>query len=206
MTHPTENSLILYGCGGHARSVADVALNNGIKHLIFVDPEARPNETIFDFDVITDYTLQNHERCFVAIGDNHKRSNLFIDLTANHHNVIHLVSSRAYLGKDAHLDTGVFIGHAAHIGPNVKIGAASLINTRSVIEHDCIIGKYCHVSVNAVIAGKSQIGDFVMVGAGATIIDNIRICSNVTIGAGAVVTDDIAEPGVYVGIPAKKVG
>ncbi len=72
-----------------------------------------------------------------------------------------------------------------------------------VIEHDCLIGKHSHISVNAVIAGKSQIGDFVMIGANATVIDGIKICSHVTVGAGAVVVEDITEPGTYVGVPAK---
>ena len=44
-----------------------------------------------------------------------------------------------------------------------------------------------------------------MCGAGSTIIDKVKICDYVVIGAGAVVTDDITKPGIYVGIPARKI-
>jgi len=44
-----------------------------------------------------------------------------------------------------------------------------------------------------------------LIGAGVVILDKVSICSNVTIGAGSVVTRDINVPGVYVGIPAKKI-
>lgn len=199
------SALIIYGCGGHARSVADVALHNGIKHLIFVDKQAKKNEKLFEFDVINDFTEQYHDRCIVAIGDNQERSKIFDQLIKKNINVISLFSHNAYLGKNAQLDAGVFVGHAAHIGPNVKIGAATLINTHCIVEHDCLIGKYCHISVNAVVAGKTQIGDFVMIGAGATVIDRLHICSHVTIGAGSVVVQSINEPGTYVGIPAKRI-
>lgn len=198
------SALIIYGCGGHANSVADVALHNGIKHLTFVDEQARENEKLFEFDVVNAFAEQDHGPCIVAIGGNQERSKIFNQLMIKNINVITLVSRDAYLGKNAQLDAGVFVGHTAHIGPNVKIGAATLINTHCIVEHDCSIGKYCHISVNAVVAGKSQIGDFVMIGAGATVIDRLHICSNVIIGAGAVVVNNINEPGIYMGIPARK--
>jgi serine acetyltransferase len=40
-------------------------------------------------------------------------------------------------------------------------------------------------------------------GIGTVVIDNVSITSGVRTGAGAVVIEDIAEPGLYVGIPAR---
>ena len=40
-------SLLIMGCGGHARSVADIALHIGFKELLFVDHGARAGETDF---------------------------------------------------------------------------------------------------------------------------------------------------------------
>jgi len=197
-----KKNLIIYGCGSHARSLADVALSNGIEHLIFVDDHARPDEKIFGFDVVKNVSLEPLIDCIIAMGDNQQRATFFELLQKN---AVPLISNRAYIGKNVQIDKGVFVGHGAHIGPYTKIGANTIINTHSIIEHDCVIGKHSHISVNSVVAGKCEIGDFVMIGAGATVIDGVKISSHVIVGSGAVVVKDITEPGTYVGVPAKKV-
>ncbi|WP_233883719.1 acyltransferase [Tenacibaculum piscium] len=55
------------------------------------------------------------------------------------------------------------------------------------------------------IGSEITIGNNVQIGANATILPNVSICDNVIIGAGAVVSKSILEPGIYVGIPVKKI-
>ncbi len=206
MKKSNHHSLIIHGCGGHARSVADVAINNGINEIIFIDDAAKPNEMLFGFPVHSNTSLLNTEdyEHFVAVGDNTLRANMFNLLKKENQKIISIISTHSYISKMAHINPGVFVGHQAYVGPNVKIGENTIINTRSLIEHDCIIGSHCHVSINTTLAGKCQIGDYVTIGAGATIIDKINVCSNVIIGAGAAVVNHISEPGTYVGVPARK--
>lgn len=40
---------------------------------------------------------------------------------------------------------------------------------------------------------------------GSSVINNLRVCADCIIGAGAVVVRNIEEPGVYVGVPSKKI-
>ena len=48
-----ENKICIIGCGGHARSVADVILNNDPSvQLIFADGNAHNGETIFGYPVV----------------------------------------------------------------------------------------------------------------------------------------------------------
>ena len=54
------------------------------------------------------------------------------------------------------------------------------------------------------MSGNTEIGSGVLVGAGAQVLQGLSICDNVVIGAGAVVTKNIFAPGVYTGIPARK--
>ncbi len=197
-----NKSLVIIGCGGHARSVADVALSNGHKKLIFIDEQARKDEKLFEFDVSNDFSiLDTAENIVVGVGDNYKREVYYKRFS----NGYILTANSAYIGYHSTVGAGTFIGHNAHIGPMVKIGENNIINTHTVIEHECIIGNNSHISVNAVVAGRCMIGDFVFIGAGAVINDKVTICSNVTIGSGTVVVKDICKPGVYVGIPAKKI-
>lgn len=48
------------------------------------------------------------------------------------------------------------------------------------------------------------LGDNVVIGAGSTVIGPVSICDNVVIGAMSLVNKNIREPGVYAGIPVKK--
>jgi len=197
-----NKTLIIIGCGGHARSIADVALFNGYKKLVFVDENARENETILGFYVKNDFTLlETSNQFIIGIGDNNKRETTFATYVSG----IKLISNDAYIGAQVSIDEGVFVGHNAYIGPLTCIGRNTIINTHAIVEHECIIGKHSHISINSTIAGRCKIGDNVFIGAGAIVKDGIEICSHVTIGSGSVVINDIAKSGVYVGIPAKKI-
>lgn len=203
-----NKSLIIIGCGGHAKSVSDVALSSGYTHLIFIDKNAKLDEKIYDFPVFSDLvipeTSSSPPLCHIGLGDLTKKRELFLKLQSeNNLKFEPIISTSAYIGRDSNINDGVFIGHGAHIGPLVTIGKNSIINTHSVIEHEVTVGNHCHISVNSTVAGTCKIGDSVFVGAGATIIDKLKICSNVIIGANAVVVKDIVCPGVYVGNPAQ---
>jgi serine acetyltransferase len=82
---------------------------------------------------------------------------------------------------------------------------SSIINTGAVVEHDCAIGECSHIAVRACIAGRSRLGDCVFLGAGAVVIDSISIASHVIIGAGGVVVAAIDSPGVYAGVPVRRI-
>jgi serine acetyltransferase len=49
------------------------------------------------------------------------------------------------------------------------------------------------------------LGDNVVIGTNSVIVGPVDICDNVLIGALSLVNKSISEPGVYVGIPARKV-
>ncbi len=191
-----ENKIYIIGCGGHARSVADVLLNNDPSvQLIFVDENAKTGETLFDFPVIRSLpcTVKN---MFVAIGDNQKRQ-----IISNEKNLISIISQTATISASAIIEKGCFIGSGAHIGPFARIGTGTIINTNAVVEHEVQIGSFCHLSSHSTVCGRTKIGNNVFLGAGATVIDKIDICSNVIIGAGGTVVKNISMAGTYVGTP-----
>ena len=201
------NGLVILGCGGHARSVADVAISCGYKKIIFVDENAKSGEFIFGFPVFNEITndLFFDYDFFPGAGSSEKRIYQISMLKEKKMKVVSIISPLASLGLGAEILDGVFVGHHAHIGPQAKIGTGIIVNTASIIEHESVIDDYSHVSVNSVVAGRSYLGKNSMLGAGATIIDGIRVCDNVIIGAGAVVANDIDISGIYVGMPCRKI-
>jgi sugar O-acyltransferase (sialic acid O-acetyltransferase NeuD family) len=198
----TKYDLLIYGCGGHARSVIDVLeQDKPDMSLCIIDEQAKEGEVIAGFPVFREE--KEGDLFFLAIGDNYKRAEKFRSMRDRQ--PISILSKTSHIGSRATILQGVFVGNFVHIGPESVIGPNSIINNGAVVEHEVQIGAYCHVGPNATISGRSKLGDFVFVGAGATIIDSINICSDVMIGAGSVVVKNISEPGVYVGCPAKKI-
>ncbi len=198
-----RRELIIFGCGGHSRSITDVILlNEPDTLLVYVDDNARENETLYGFEVVKSFPLADHP-CFVAIGENTKRMAKMIELAKE--NIISIISAKAQIGYSAKIGRGCFVGNFCHVGPEALIGEGSILNTASVIEHEVHVGDYCHIGPNATISGRCKIGNLVFVGVGATIKDYVSVCSDVIIGAGATVVKDITESGVYVGCPAKKI-
>lgn len=200
--------IVIIGCGGHARSVADVLLNNQrlcrekLEDFYFVDENARADETIFGRNVYS-HIVDDSNCAILAIGDNDKRKQYYEGHVS--FSYLNLISQDAYLGIETHMEDGNFIAHKAHIGPECIIGKGNIINTGASVDHECRIGNFSHIAVGATLAGKVSIGDRVFVGAGVTIIDGIKISDDIVIGAGATVVNDLMAPGVYVGTPAKRI-
>ena len=194
-----KNSFVLFGCGGHARSVAAVILDNDPSaEIIFVDEKAQDGEKILGFPVITNIP-SDAKNIFVAIGDNKKRKKI-----SEGKKLISIISSRATISAGAIIEDGCFVASGAYIGPQTHIAQGTIINTHTVIEHEVDIGNFCHIAPHTTICGRSHLGNNVFLGAGSTVIDKIHVCSDVIIGAGGVVVRDITMEGTYVGCPVKR--
>lgn len=90
------------------------------------------------------------------------------------------------------------------VGNRVNIQDGAVLHTlyqRSIVE----IGDDVSVGHNAIIHG-AKVGNNVLVGMGAILMDNAVIPDNTIIAAGALVlSNEVLEPGVYAGVPARKV-
>jgi UDP-N-acetylbacillosamine N-acetyltransferase len=198
--------LALLGCGGHARSVADVALTAGYERLLFVDENAKPGESILDFPVQCLMPAPGDGWDYMpCAGDNRRRLAQIQQLAAGDLPLATVISPRATIGAGATVGCGCFVGHHAHVGTLASIGAGCIINTGAVVEHECVIGECSHIAVRACIAGRCRLGDCVFLGVGAVVIDSISVASNVLIGAGGVVVAAIDSPGLYVGVPVRRI-
>ncbi len=118
------------------------------------------------------------------------------------------------------LEDDVFIGPFCEIQKGVKIGPRTRVQSHSFICELVVVGADCFIGhgvmfTNDLLRGgpaagdrtkwrSTLIGDRVSVGSNATLLP-VTIAPDTVIGAGAVVTKDIAEPGVYVGNPARRI-
>ena len=65
-----QNKWVIIGCGGHARSIADVILDNDqYADIVFLDKNAKSNEKLFGFPIIAHYNIKN-EKVIVSVYNN----------------------------------------------------------------------------------------------------------------------------------------
>jgi sugar O-acyltransferase (sialic acid O-acetyltransferase NeuD family) len=115
------------------------------------------------------------------------------------------VHPTALLMEGIGIGEGSFIGAYSILTTNIKIGKHALLNRGNHIGHDCRIGDYFSAMPNSVIGGNVTIGDDVYMGSCSNIREKIEVCSSVTIGMNSAVVKNIKEPGIYVGVPSKKI-
>jgi UDP-N-acetylbacillosamine N-acetyltransferase len=201
----TDNTIIIMGGGGHARSVADVLLyNNPKQNIWFVDPCAKLEEKTFDFSVLKEFpTNMIDYKLIIGVGNNEARKEIYEKSLLNQ--IISVISAKANICRNVQIGLGSFLAHNCHIGPETVIGRNAIINTMAIVEHEVKIGDHSHIAPGTIVSGRSQIGNQVFIGAGSTVIDKISICSNTIIGAGSVVVENIDISGTYVGVPVRKV-
>lgn len=197
----------IFGFGGHAREVSNYLTHSAREEVcFFVDPQhlvenAENLKSIEAFES-TKYSLT------IAIGNSKTREQIVERLPRNiifrtivsvHSNCPeNLERANVSLGEGAMIAAGVTL--TCHL----KIGKHALLNTGCSIHHDSVIGDFFSAAPGARVLGNCRLGSSVTLGSNAVCLENITVCSDTVIGAGAVVTKDIIEPGVYVGVPARK--
>lgn len=209
------NNVVILGSGGHARSVAGVAIEAlGLPVVAFVDihSDEDAREKIYGLPVVPgksnlEQALSHMQakRLILSVGDNATRK-MYFERLRGHFEFPNIISPTAVLKKSVTLGQANVILDQVYIGPECKLGDNNLFNTRALIEHECVVGSHNHFAPASVLLGRVSIGDHNFIGAGATIKQNTYIKNQTMIGANAFVHQSIDEPGLYVGLPVVRKG
>lgn len=98
---------------------------------------------------------------------------------------------------------GTVIFAAAVINAHSEIGRHGIVNTAAVIEHDCILEDFVHISPNVTLPGGVKVGEGTHIGIGACVIPGVKIGKWCVIGAGTVVIKNIPDFCTVVGNPGR---
>jgi sugar O-acyltransferase (sialic acid O-acetyltransferase NeuD family) len=140
----------------------------------------------------------------VAIGSPKLRKRVVSELPSTARYVT-LIDPTAVVSKYASLGKGSIVGAGVVVTCNVDLGAFVQLNLNTTISHDTVAGDFFTTAPTVSVCGNCSIGAGVYLGAGACVRQGITICDGVTIGMGGVVVKDVLEPGVYAGVPVKKI-
>lgn len=194
----------LFGGGAHAKVLIDCIQQESRYEIkdILDDYPAVPQ--IMNYEV----TKRNHDDRYenhlaiISITNSIVRKKIATVLQCEFITSIHptaIVSSYATVGVGTQILVGAIINSCAHIGDHC------IVNTGTIVEHDCVLSDFVHLAPHTSIGGGTKIGACTQIGIGATVIQNITIGANVIIGAGAVVITDIPDNCTAVGVPAKPI-
>ena len=141
----------------------------------------------------------------VAIGNpyGHVRMKLHRFLKGKNFTSVSFADPTALICKTAICGEGLQIMPAAIVSNDVQIGNQCIINTRALVEHDCVLKDGVEIGPGAVLCGRVHVGENSWIGANATVGPRVVIGDNTIVGAGAVVVSDVPSNVVTVGVPAR---
>lgn len=204
-----KNKLLIIGASGHGKVVADIALKmNRWESIAFLDDDENIKssmglEVIGKSDDILTH-IDEYE-IFVGIGNNATRQRVIQLLENFGASIPVLIHPDAVIGSQVEIGIGTAIMAGVIINCCTKIGKGCIINTGSSLDHDNLIEEYVHISPGVHIAGTVKVGKLSWLGIGSVVSNNVNITSGCQVGAGSVVVKDITEPGIYVGVPVRRV-
>ena len=208
-----ENSIFLYGAGGHAKSVMEMVMQAGSFHIVGIvdDNKALAGSKVLGIavlggrEVLPELVARGVKLAANGVGgiiDIGVRVRLFELLEGSGFTLPPITHPRATLEPSARILDGVQVFANAYVGSDAILHERCMVNTGAVVSHDCEIGAYTHIAPGALLAGHVHVGERALVGMGVTTIIGLKIGDGARIGNGAVLLADVPAKAI---IPAGKV-
>ena len=203
----TKSKILIFGAGGHAKSVASVAVSAGFLVEGFVDPyfknsyfnEKPVRKSLLDF--------HNREECYLAlgVGDNSTRKKIVKELAIDNFSerFPSLIHHSCVISEEAKVGQGTVAMPNSVLGPGGKIGNFCILNTSCSVDHDSEIADYASIGPGATLGGAVKVDEGTAISIGATIKHGINIGKYSLIGASSYIHSDVEDYAVYYGVPAK---
>ena len=199
--------IIIFGAGGHATSVADVAHSAGYEVTAFVDKN-KVGEKLLGRDVVDELTAIDDWLNYyvaIAIGDNFARHRLYADLHSRWPSLSFppLIHRSATISHYAQIGSGTVVMPGALVGPNSVVGEFCVLNSRASIDHDTRMRDFSSLGPGAITGGRVSIGSRSNVAISATVTNGISIGNDTIVGANSFLSDSLPNNVVAYGTPAK---
>ncbi len=206
MKSKLKKPVAIIGYSGHSYVIIDILLSAGRLVTAYCDQEEKefnPYHLQYlgkESDVTGKLKKFDY---FACVGHNGIREKIIEQLHPHLGNPINAIHPSAVVSGSVKMGDGVMIAANATINPLSQLGRGVICNTCSSIDHECIIGDYCHIAPNAVLCGNVTVGHKTFIGANSVIKQGIVIGNNVIIGAGTVVVKDVPDGAILIGNPAR---
>ncbi|MEX1071683.1 MAG: NeuD/PglB/VioB family sugar acetyltransferase [Anaerolineales bacterium] len=200
------HAIIVYGGGGHGKSVIDLLRAvGGFTVIGLVDDGREPGDQTLGIPVLGGSgTLAPilDAGCILAvnavggIGAMSSRILVFERLRSAGFDFPSLVHPSAVVEPNATLNKGVQVFPLGYLGSESKIGFGCIVNTGAIVSHDCVLEDYVNLAPGSILAGAVHIGEGSLIGMGVTINLDVKIGAGARVGNGATVKADVPAGGI----------
>ena len=206
-------NIVIIGSSGHAGVVID-AIERAAKYRIvgIIDSFKAPGDSCLGYPVLGSEALlpgilAQHDVFggIVAIGDNWTRYKMVtrIRSAVPDFRFVTAIHPSAEVALRARVGDGSVLLAGATVCASATVGEFCILNTRSSLDHDGVMGSYASLAPAATTGGRVTIKPFAAVMLGANIIDSVSIGEHAVIGVGSIVLQDIPDLVVAYGQPAR---
>jgi len=196
-----NKKIILIGAGGHAKSCINLIKSSSKYNIVgLIEENKNKNKKILDYRILGSKEQLIYLRkkgvkyCGIAIGQIKSpvlRINFYNFLKRIGFSIPKIISVRSSCSNYSKIDDGTYVFDNTYIGPEALIGRNCIINTGSIIEHDCEVGDNCHISTGAILNGGVTVKKNTFIGSGTYIKHGVVVGENCIIGMGLVIKKDV---------------
>lgn len=196
--------ILIYGGGGHAKSVIEMVMQNGIYTIAgivdddqhFIGKHVLGITVLGTREILPRLIAQDVRQAANGVGgilDINVRVKIFELLEHAGFSFPVIIHPRATIEPSAKIEEGVQVFANAYIGSEALLHTRCMINTNAVVSHDCKIGPYTHIAPGALLAGHVHVGERTLIGMGVTTAIGVQIGDGVRIGNGAILLADVPD-------------
>jgi sugar O-acyltransferase (sialic acid O-acetyltransferase NeuD family) len=199
----------IFGYSGHAYVLVESMLELGYIILGYFDrQEASFNPYSlkylgYELDVNLNSIIKDNF-VFPTVGDVNLREKIIKMFISENLNQFALIDNSAKVSKSAIIGVSTYVGKNSSVNALSKIGSGAIINTNSVVEHECEISDFVHIAPSATLAGNVKVGMKSFIGANSVTRESTSIGENCILGAGSVLLNNLPDNEIWVGNPARK--
>ncbi|PZR14423.1 MAG: hypothetical protein DI536_10205 [Archangium gephyra] len=198
--------VLVFGAGGHGRVVAEVVQACGHTVDGFIDDGVPAGTQVLGLPVLGGASFLDSQPSRVValgIGHNGTRQRIARRLQAQGHQLPAFIHPSSVISPTALLGAGVVAMPRVVVNAEARVHDGAILNTACVVEHDCVIGEFAHLSPQCGLGGGAQVGARTHIGIGATLLHLARVGDDCVVGGGSVVLKHVAAGLTVVGVPAR---
>ncbi|MDB5457169.1 MAG: sugar O-acyltransferase, sialic acid O-acetyltransferase NeuD family, partial [Caulobacter sp.] len=160
----TGGPVVVLGAGGHAKVVIELLRTAGFATPAVLDADPTPRDVagapvVGDDTALARLRAEGLSQAFVAIGDNALRRKLADRATAAGFTLVSAIHPSAVISPSARLGAGVAVMAGAVVNADTVVGDLAILNTRSSVDHDGVIGSAAHIGPGCALAGGVTVGE-----------------------------------------------